>query len=495
MSELERSYRRLLRLHPRRWRRYREQEVLAVLLQAADPGQTTSTPAEVADLLRSAAREHARATARAARLSPGRTAASSLLVAGSAVVLLGGGEPVQARASVLPRDLPAYSYLTQSVSTSPPGPAVAVYRQGTGAELADVPQAVVVGAGGSVRRLDLAEGRGTFLQGSPSSFLLSPDGTHVASGRYDDAGRADVAVQDLSTGEVTTTGSLGHPSAHPVAWSPDGTAVLVALEPLPWLAPGDQPVPVVPDRLALVSLDGGLLPLPVGVPAGAGQVAWAPDGRDLVVQGPERQLSVVDVVTGRSRPTGTSADLAGPQPWSPDGALLAVRGACSPQGRVGQSFFDVLVVPADPVAPALPAPVCLPGGATSTAAVGWAAPRVLVVEEAGEGSGEHRVVAVDLVQGTRTPLSAVPTASGEYQVSDLQVPQVALAGALAATGEPEAPPAWDRGPLSHWPEVALVSGVVGVLVALVAAAARRVGTAPRRTPGEAGGPPASELSS
>ncbi|MBF5082687.1 hypothetical protein [Quadrisphaera sp. INWT6] len=45
VGELERSYRRLLRLYPSRWRRHREEEVLAVLLQTAAPDQSAATSA------------------------------------------------------------------------------------------------------------------------------------------------------------------------------------------------------------------------------------------------------------------------------------------------------------------------------------------------------------------------------------------------------------------------------------------------------------------
>jgi len=475
-GSLESSYRRLLRLYPSRWRQHREEEVLAVLLQAAAPGQARATPAERHDLLLAAGREHGRAAQRAARRAPGRTAALAVLVGGTGFVLVTAGAPVQAAPSALPPVLPAYSYLTQSVSTSPPGPAVAAYRQGNGAELADFPQAVVVGAGGAVRRLDLAEDRDEAMQGSPGSFLLSPDGSHVASGRYDLSGQADIAVQDLRTGKVATTSSLGHPSVTPVAWSPDGTSVLASLGGLPWLAPEDQPVPVPPARLVLLGLDGGLLPLPAGVSDDAAQVAWAPGGGRLVVQTADHELAVVDAATGAPRRLGVSADLAGVQAWSPDGALLATSGACSPEGRIGVSTYDLVVIPVDASdSTDAAAPTCIPVG-VGNQLVGWAAPRVLVLSTTTEdqtGAEQHALVSVDLQDGTRTELATIPTGSGNYHVGDVQVPAEALAGSLGERLHP--PVAWDRGPLAQWPGVVLVAGAVGGLVAVAAAVARRVG--------------------
>ena len=105
----------------------------------------------------------------------------------------------------MPRELAGYSYLTGSVSSSPPGPAVALFQHGYGVEFMDFPQAVVLGAGGDTyRRVDVAEGRaGAETQGDPAPMLLSPDGRYVAVGDHD-TDDPDVAVVDLTTGETTT---------------------------------------------------------------------------------------------------------------------------------------------------------------------------------------------------------------------------------------------------------------------------------------------------
>ena len=52
-EHLERAYRRLLAWYPREFRRENEQEILAVLMAGAPPGQRRPGLAESADLIRS----------------------------------------------------------------------------------------------------------------------------------------------------------------------------------------------------------------------------------------------------------------------------------------------------------------------------------------------------------------------------------------------------------------------------------------------------------
>ena len=125
------------------------------------------------------------------------------VVAGIVVVLTGlGGSPAAAATPAVPETMAGYSHLTGSVSSSPPGPAVALWQHGYGVEFLDFPQAVVLGAGGdSYRRVDVAEERaGSETQGDPAPMLLSPDGTRVAVGDHD-VERPDVVVVDLTTGD------------------------------------------------------------------------------------------------------------------------------------------------------------------------------------------------------------------------------------------------------------------------------------------------------
>ena len=138
-----------------------------------------------------------------------------------AFVLTGSdeGAPAEPGAAAVPRQLAAYSHLTGSVSTSPPGAAAALFQHGWGVELLDFPQAVVLGARGDVyRRVDVAEDRaGAETQGDPAPMLLSPDGTKVAVGDHD-IQDPDVVVVDLLTGDTTTHPLPTGRSVLPVAW-------------------------------------------------------------------------------------------------------------------------------------------------------------------------------------------------------------------------------------------------------------------------------------
>lgn len=122
--------------------------------------------------------------------------------------------------AALPERMVGYSCLTGSVWASPPGPVLALHQQGFGVEFTDFPQALVMSADGeNYRRVDLAERRaGPESQGDPAPMLSSPDGTQVAVGRHSSRA-ADVALLDLSTGDVVRHAVPGARSVHPVAWS------------------------------------------------------------------------------------------------------------------------------------------------------------------------------------------------------------------------------------------------------------------------------------
>jgi hypothetical protein len=146
------------------------------------------------------------------------------VVAGTVIVLTGlGGSPAAVATPAVPEVMAGYSHLTGTVSSSAPGPAVALWQHGYGVELLDLPQAVVLGGGGdSYRRVDVAEERaGAETQGDPAPMLLSPDGTRVAVGDHD-VERPDVVVVDLTTGETSRYGLTAGRSVVPLAWSSDG---------------------------------------------------------------------------------------------------------------------------------------------------------------------------------------------------------------------------------------------------------------------------------
>ena len=223
----------------------------------------------------------------------------------------------------VPEQLADYSYLTDSVSSSPPGAAVALYQHGFGVEFLDFPQAVVLGSGGNAyRRVDVAENRaGGETQGDPAPMLLSPDGTTVAVGDHD-IDRPDVVLVDLVTGATTSHSLPPGRSVVPIAWSSDGRRLAHLISPAP--TNPHLGVPIVGD-VAILDLDDDSTTLL----RQGGQVsaaAFAPDGTELVLQqdgASGGQLSVVDLASGSRRVVGAAGELAGPAAWSPDGRLLA----------------------------------------------------------------------------------------------------------------------------------------------------------------------------
>ena len=266
------------------------------------------------------------------------------VVAGIVVVLTGlGGSPAAAATPAVPEVMAGYSHLTGSVSSSPPGPVVALWQHGYGVEFLDFPQAVVLGAGGDTyRRVDVAEERaGSETQGDPAPMLLSPDGTRVAVGDHDTE-RPDVVVVDLTTGETTTYALPAGRSVVPVAWSSDGEtlASLVSDEATnPYSGgriTGEIALLDLPDDSAeVLELDGS-----------ATAAAFSPDGSELAVE-QSGGVTVVDLQDGSRRSLEVDGVLAGPAAWSPDGRLLAVttvEPSSAPAGRRRPGHPDGAVV-------------------------------------------------------------------------------------------------------------------------------------------------------
>ena len=108
---LEQRYRRLVRVFPRGWRQAHEDELIATLLDAAEPGRTSIEPREAAELVRCAFVLRAR-DVRAARLA--QTGALALL--SIAVVALG------VRLGL--REIPLAFLLTSVVVAAIPGTGV-----------------------------------------------------------------------------------------------------------------------------------------------------------------------------------------------------------------------------------------------------------------------------------------------------------------------------------------------------------------------------------
>jgi WD40 repeat protein len=280
--------------------------------------------------------------------------------------------------------------------------------------------------------------------------LLSPDGTRVAVGRHS-ARAADVAVLDLSSGDVVRHAVPGAESVQPVAWSADGR----------WLAylANDEPTSPYSGRTA--SGTPGLLDLVTGeprtIPGGAVTVmAFAPDSSQLVVQRTGRGLEVVETATSRVRDLPTFGWLAGPAAWSPDGRHLVVRGAdgglqlIDATGRGGGAHDAVHA-----------------GAGLQQEVLGWTGPDRLVLAATRQGGGDFRVVEFDLVERRQRPLTTVPT-DNNFDVSRFQLATALLPGLQEHPGGEV-----HRGPWPVWLQLSLVLLVLLVLSRVVGLRERR----------------------
>ncbi|HEX6499259.1 MAG TPA: hypothetical protein VF054_09550 [Micromonosporaceae bacterium] len=243
------------------------------------------------------------------------TVAALAVALGSVSVLVVPGRTVGSRPSVPARVYPPLPW-QPTVADAPSG-AAALLVTGTGRftgsdAFGDFEDHVVaVGVDGSYRLV-----RFNTWAGYGDDVLLSPDGRFVAGdtsmeGTVDAPSTTMVtSVLDLTSGTVRS-----YDAGVPVAWSPDGSALLTRRG-------GDGA------DLLLLDLSSGrarrLVRIPGTTPA-ASYTAFSPDGRCVAIQA-EHALYVVDLATGTQRQVidlGARRRLAGSGAWL-DGDRLAV---------------------------------------------------------------------------------------------------------------------------------------------------------------------------
>ncbi|MEO3818166.1 hypothetical protein [Plantactinospora sp. B24E8] len=391
----------------------------------------------------------------------------------------GGANPGVATgdAPALPSRFAGMSLLTAPVSTSPPGPAVALYRQGSLGTRLGTSQTLVLGVDGrTYRRLDLAEERGvTGPDGEwhAAESLLGPDGGQVAVA--DPARLTDhLDLVDLRTGQVREFPLVPPAAAFPLSWTPDGTRLVVELRDRPWAEES-----ATDGRLVVLDVGTGqMTPLPRVAKADMfDTVVVSPDGALLAVPVQAGRIDILDLAGVRLRtltvPEGYHLDSNAA--WSPDGRWLMVR-------RLDVAQDALALVDATGATTGIPVP--LPGfqtgGAHRTTLLGWTGPDAVLLGV--EGRKDYEIVRRSL-DGTTRVLSRAGQGIGQVaRVDDLR-----LAGGLVTdlrTGDPGDP---DRGPWPRWWRVLVAAGAGLVAWSLFRWVRRRRTTVPGTVRPDTGG--------
>ncbi|GIG85558.1 TolB family protein [Plantactinospora endophytica] len=381
-------------------------------------------------------------------------------------------------APTLPARFAGMSLLTAPVSKDPPGPAVALYRQGTLGTRVGTSQVLVLGVDGrTYRRLDLAERRGAEEadgEWSAASALLSPDGSQVVvADDHRVSGRVEIV--DLRTGRVREIAFDPPAILSPLAWAPDGSRVVFRLERGPFDSRWQG------YRLAVLDVPAGRLGAlgEYTSPDSMLGAAVSPDGTLLAVSSTSGsptsgRIDLLDF-TGAVRRTLALPEgyhLTGVNAWSPDGRLLVVQHL----GAVSGGFAFV-----DPTGGSAPVPAPLPGLPHPAELLGWSSPDTLLVGML-DGDYEIRRTPVD-GSAARTVATISDGPGGPARVNQLRLADGLLAD-LRVVDDPGGP---ERGPQPWWWRV-LVTVAVALLGWLVFRTVRRRSARRRRPSGSRPGP-------
>jgi hypothetical protein len=370
-------------------------------------------------------------------------------------------------AAVLPVRFAGMSLLTAAVSDSPPGPAIALYKQGAlGTRYLGTRQVVVVGADGrTYRRVDAAEDRGVFGadgEWEPADALLAPDGGSAVL-TQPELVTSSVGVVDLRTGKVRGYRLDRPAAAYSIAWSPDGRRVALML--------GDAPIDrsAGAGRLAILDITtGAVTALTMSrSPNWSLTTAFSPDGNRLAVtvdiglapgdpptdigpvpQGTDRAAVIVDLANDpagtvvRTIPLPKWHSLAGPAAWSPDGALLVAA-------RYFEDASSLTFLDATGEDRSVPPPRPLRGPLSDL--LGWRSPALMLI---GTGNGrDYRIDETPVRGGEPRTVSRLPQGAGQLA----RIGRVQLAAALIGTAAVTDAGDTDRGPWPRWWRITLTA--------------------------------------
>ncbi|GAB3146490.1 hypothetical protein GCM10027290_28360 [Micromonospora sonneratiae] len=211
-----------------------------------------------------------------------------------------------------------------TIVESPPGPAAIVVSGDEELRGSDIwgweGRSLVIGRDGGYR---LARTVGETTAGMADGLLISPDGRQLASQPWLEGASADggdrTAVFDLTSGKVTE-----YDGGTPIAWAPDGRSLLVL--PTPSLMPDPE---VRQLQLRLLDLTTGTvreLPKIRGTYQPGNFVAFSPDSARIAVATRDA-IHIVDpnrATVRRLAPLSPGDRLAGPGAWLADGNRIAV---------------------------------------------------------------------------------------------------------------------------------------------------------------------------
>ncbi|WP_238009467.1 hypothetical protein KZZ52_26630 [Dactylosporangium sp. AC04546] len=221
--------------------------------------------------------------------------------------------PVQAadgRTAVLPSSFGLAWSWQQFAERSPNGPAMLTFveEQRPAVEILPEPPATLIGQDGSYRTTWRIGGR------------LSPDGRLMA---------VQKSIIDLTSGRTVTINEHEYSTVRVLDWSPQGTEVLVVVDP--------YPVEGQPDAVRVVVVDAAsgrgrtLLPAGVDPLATDSEGMFSPDGSKIALvlrrsAGPQ-QVTIVDAADGTVRATMPLTDRQRLAGWTPDGTNLVLVAA------------------------------------------------------------------------------------------------------------------------------------------------------------------------
>lgn len=221
-------------------------------------------------------------------------------------------------APMFPSRLASYSWYAETLSEGDMAAATLLYQNGSGVELYDDPQAVLLSSDGRrYRRLGVAESMSIVTdQGDPAVSVLSPDGTFAVVGSADPTGSVEVVTLRDGSHRSVALGTAS--SGLPLAIGADGRSVLLAVS----TASVDRYAEEQDLGLARLDLVTGTVRAYPDV-RGVESAALSPDGTTLAVSG-RRGVEIVDAATGAVRAdlAMSSLHLDG-DAWSPSGQTFA----------------------------------------------------------------------------------------------------------------------------------------------------------------------------